>query len=185
MGCHFLLPGVFLTQGSSLLLLLWQADTLPLSHQGCPPRCADLGKWLFFQTSVCSSTKWGLLYLPHKVSVGIKPVDMSEELNTSYTSWKWFFLLEYFLWLNPEGMSLSANWTGGPVVTSTILRSFYHWGSAILLRTHRREKGINMSSLWVSDVKCDLVVEEMQTALVSLPHIFFQSLIWAKWDFSI
>ena len=86
MGCHFLLPGVFLTQGSSLLLLLWQADTLPLSHQGCPPRCADLGKWLFFQTSVCSSTKWGLLYLPHKVSVGIKPVDMSEELNTSYTS---------------------------------------------------------------------------------------------------
>ena len=38
-GCHFLLQGIFLTQGSkpSLLLLLhWQADSLPLHHMGSP-----------------------------------------------------------------------------------------------------------------------------------------------------
>ena len=32
MGCHFLLQGIFLTQGSNLRLLHWQAGSLPLSH---------------------------------------------------------------------------------------------------------------------------------------------------------
>ena len=35
-GCHALLQGIFPTQGSSLHLLHWQADPLPLSHQGSP-----------------------------------------------------------------------------------------------------------------------------------------------------
>ena len=38
-GCHFLLHGILLTQGSNprlLRLLDWQADSLPLSHQGSP-----------------------------------------------------------------------------------------------------------------------------------------------------
>ena len=38
-GCHFLLQGIFPTQGSNLCLwslLQWQADSLPLSHQGSP-----------------------------------------------------------------------------------------------------------------------------------------------------
>ena len=33
MGSHSLLQGIFLTQGSNLCLLHWQADSLPLSHQ--------------------------------------------------------------------------------------------------------------------------------------------------------
>ena len=33
-GCHFLLQGIFLTQGSNLQLLHWQGNSLPLSHQG-------------------------------------------------------------------------------------------------------------------------------------------------------
>ena len=36
MGCHFLLEGIFLTQGSNPRLLHWQAGSLPLSHQGSP-----------------------------------------------------------------------------------------------------------------------------------------------------
>ena len=35
-GCHFLLQGFFLTQGSNLRLLHWQADSLLLSHEGSP-----------------------------------------------------------------------------------------------------------------------------------------------------
>ena len=31
-GCHFLLPGTFLTQGSSPYLLHWQVRSLPLSN---------------------------------------------------------------------------------------------------------------------------------------------------------
>ena len=37
-GCHALLQGIFPTQGSNLCLLLQQADSLPLSHQGSPPQ---------------------------------------------------------------------------------------------------------------------------------------------------
>ena len=38
-GCHFLLQGIFPTQGSNLCLLhllRWQANSLPLSHLGNP-----------------------------------------------------------------------------------------------------------------------------------------------------
>ena len=35
-GCHFLLQGILLIQGSNPHLLHWQADSLPLSHQGSP-----------------------------------------------------------------------------------------------------------------------------------------------------
>ena len=38
-GCHFLLQGIFPTQGSNphlLCVLHWQADSLPLSHLGSP-----------------------------------------------------------------------------------------------------------------------------------------------------
>ena len=34
MGCHFLLQGIFPTQGSNLHLLHWQMDSLPLSQLG-------------------------------------------------------------------------------------------------------------------------------------------------------
>ena len=35
-GYHFLLQGIFLTQGLNLYLLHWQVDSLPLSHLGSP-----------------------------------------------------------------------------------------------------------------------------------------------------
>ena len=36
--CYFFLQGIFPTQRSNLCLNLhWQADSLPLSHLGCPP----------------------------------------------------------------------------------------------------------------------------------------------------
>ena len=33
-GCHFLLQGIFPAQGWNPHLMYWQADSLPLSHQG-------------------------------------------------------------------------------------------------------------------------------------------------------
>ena len=33
-SCYFFLQGIFLTQGLNPCLLNWQADSLPLSHQG-------------------------------------------------------------------------------------------------------------------------------------------------------
>ena len=37
LGCHFLLQGIFLTQGSNLLPPHWQVDSLLLSPPGKPP----------------------------------------------------------------------------------------------------------------------------------------------------
>ena len=37
-GCHFLLRGIFPTQGLNLCFLNWQVDSLPLSHLGSPFR---------------------------------------------------------------------------------------------------------------------------------------------------
>ena len=42
MGCHFLLQGIFLTQGLNPHLLPWQADSLPLSHLGSPVKVCDM-----------------------------------------------------------------------------------------------------------------------------------------------
>ena len=40
-GCHFLLQGIFQTQGLNPHLLHWQADSLPLSHMGSPSPTAN------------------------------------------------------------------------------------------------------------------------------------------------
>ena len=49
---HFLFQGIFLTQGLNLHLLNWQADSLPLSHQGSPT-------WLIQFSSLAQS--WSTL----------------------------------------------------------------------------------------------------------------------------
>ena len=38
-GCHFLLQEIFPTQGMNPSFLHWQANSLPLSHQGSPCVC--------------------------------------------------------------------------------------------------------------------------------------------------
>ena len=70
-GCHFLLQGIFLTQGLNPCLLHWQADSLPLSHLGSPgpdyptsespPRPPPLGQLpfsiaFFLHKNCCAST---------------------------------------------------------------------------------------------------------------------------------
>ena len=50
-GCHFLLQGIFPTQGLNPYLLNWQADSLPLSHLGSPfppytmPQITSQAEW--------------------------------------------------------------------------------------------------------------------------------------------
>ena len=63
-SCHFLLQGILLTQALNLHLLLWQADSLPLSHQGS--LCMSMllinfhdlqqGIWTFYTES--SPSEW-------------------------------------------------------------------------------------------------------------------------------
>ena len=44
-GCHFLLQGIFLIQGSNWGHLHWQVDSLPLSHQGTQSGMLGGRKW--------------------------------------------------------------------------------------------------------------------------------------------
>ena len=67
-GCHFLLQGTFLTQGSNPCLLHWQAGSLPLSHQGSPlsmsvcpnissqVSATDLSRFSYFRLWVLASS---------------------------------------------------------------------------------------------------------------------------------
>ena len=59
MGCHFLLQGIFLAQGSNLrlfCLLHWQADSLPQSHLGISVQASELTEVI---CSVHTSVIWG------------------------------------------------------------------------------------------------------------------------------
>ena len=54
-GCHFLLQGIFATQGSNpclLYLLHWQADPLPLHSLGCPKQSYINVHYLQYWSSV-------------------------------------------------------------------------------------------------------------------------------------
>ena len=58
-GCHFLIQGIFPTQGLSpsiLCLLQWQADSLPLHRLGSPYVCAYLP---FFPLKIRQLYTWG------------------------------------------------------------------------------------------------------------------------------
>ena len=46
MDCHFLLQGIFLTQGSNLHLLYWQVDSILLHHLGSPKFWIRLVKYM-------------------------------------------------------------------------------------------------------------------------------------------
>ena len=51
-GCRFLLQGIFPTQESSPCLLHWQANSLPLSHQGSPQYPLDSQKQIIVGSAV-------------------------------------------------------------------------------------------------------------------------------------
>ena len=58
-GCHFLLQGIFPTQGSNLYLLLWQVGSLPLSRQRSPWYGTLTCKWKIQRTLfACTAEPW-------------------------------------------------------------------------------------------------------------------------------
>ena len=61
MGYHFLLQGIFLTHGLNPCLLHWQADSLPLSHQGSPLLSLTRIIYLFLDSNLASYPVFYLL----------------------------------------------------------------------------------------------------------------------------
>ena len=63
-GCHFLLQGIFPIQRSNPCLLHWQADSLPLKHQGSSKHCLLLVKLPPGSTEICRSVLLFIYMLP-------------------------------------------------------------------------------------------------------------------------
>ena len=83
-SCHFLLQGIFPTQGSNLRLLHWQVGYLPLSYLGSPSVYSSNAASHFFHCALSLGTGLGALMLsenllamhtlkPHVQSVCARP----------------------------------------------------------------------------------------------------------------
>ena len=106
MGCHSL-QRIFLTQGSSLCLLHWQADSLPLSHLGSwltgsqrymfPKSCDSLLMCQFHWATGCPDI-WSNMILNMSVRMlfGMWLIDMLEALGFNLTVTIYKFLLTLF-----------------------------------------------------------------------------------------
>ena len=68
MGCHFLLQGIFLTQGLNPCLLFWQVDSLPLSHLGSPVLFITVQQWNRLPLWTGSSLMGVAAFFPSSVS---------------------------------------------------------------------------------------------------------------------
>ena len=89
MGCHFLLQGIFPTQGSNLhllCLLLWQADSLPLHHLGS----LNILNLISFKVTLCQPST---LIKPQILNSYLKIEDI-KLINT--VNLKFFFFLKFF-----------------------------------------------------------------------------------------
>ena len=58
-GCHFLLQGIFLTQGLNPYHLHWQVDSLQLSHQGNHPSETIQKKKKYRGRNIPKFIQWG------------------------------------------------------------------------------------------------------------------------------
>ena len=68
MGCHFLLQGIFPTQGLNLGLLCCRHTVYHLSHQGRPPRCGPVaGKYSWPVAVCCGQASAGVELTPHQL----------------------------------------------------------------------------------------------------------------------
>ena len=93
--CHFLLQGIFPTQGSKPHLLHWQTDSLPLGHLGSPSHCPHLCTWSFFKLSsvwdaICFLLEpWPLLFTldihpqDHPTSLWASPIILPSPAQSS------------------------------------------------------------------------------------------------------
>ena len=134
-GCHFLLQGIFLSQGLNLGLLHWQVDSLPLSHQGNPLH-VHLGNFqLCDQLMVCRagyssdtfaivrlfcgvSSKQRALFLP----ASTLPLEKAMAPHAGTLAWK-------IPWTEgPGGLQfMGSRRVGDDWVTSLSLFTFMHW----------------------------------------------------------
>ena len=88
-GCHFLLQGIFLTQGwnpSLLRLLRWQADYLPLNHLGSTVKfsknCSQADITVYPSVFLVDSEVLEKTCLFFSVSLGLRQIILNRRVHT-------------------------------------------------------------------------------------------------------
>jgi len=80
----FLLQGIFLTQGSNLCRLHWQADSLLLSHQGSQYGSGPITSWEINGETV--ETGSDFIFLGSKITADGKEIQREGEMYVGYNS---------------------------------------------------------------------------------------------------
>ena len=109
-GRHFLLPGFFPTQGSNPRLLLWQADSLPLSHQRSPYPSHKYDHMLKVLGRTPSPTSWR----PSCVACDSKPFATFLDLLPAFSPFSCWLLWATYSSLNmSRSLSVRSNFRRG------------------------------------------------------------------------
>ena len=87
-GCHFLLQGIFPTQGSNPCLLHWQVNSFPLSHHGSPESAIHIP---------ISSPFWISFPLDHHRASGRVPCAKQKVLIQLFSSVQWLSHVRFFV----------------------------------------------------------------------------------------
>ena len=105
-GCHFLLHGTFPTQVLNPCLLHWQADSLPLSHQGrLLKHLISPQKWFMNVSLCCKEQLKGKSTLDH-IQIDLitdiaKPLIIKCSCPTlkAFFSWPYSFLFYFYFFI--------------------------------------------------------------------------------------
>ena len=120
MGCHFLLQGIFLTQGWNLCLLHWQADPLPLSHQGSQVPYGDHQK---LRCEIPRVPQWSLIGLYPRCLSGDLPHGVCFIDCGPFLAHRLWSVRKLYFWGSGCKLEQRANWTTALVLCRTGLGS--------------------------------------------------------------
>ena len=103
-GCHFLLQGIFLTQGLNPCFLHWQADSLPLRHLASPMNCMKKSKVKMLVTQSCLTLYTPVDYsLPGSFVYGFLQSRILEWVDLSFPRGSGRF---FIFWATREALAL-------------------------------------------------------------------------------
>ena len=112
-GCHFLLQGIFLTQGSKSCLLClqqWKVDPLPLSHLGSPLLLTEWFGVKYLNTLASTTCKIETAIILNIVLWGVKRIlsQLSQKGSPRILKWVAYPFSSGSFW--PRNCGFFTNW---------------------------------------------------------------------------
>ena len=113
MGCHTLLQGIFPTEGSNPHLMHWQAESLPVSHQGGSPLSTRWSNWVEL---ICTASSKCSQFAQWLICINCRPVTA---YHPGWISLPGHTSLGYLVSLCREDPHLNLTWKNRPGVDSS------------------------------------------------------------------